>query len=174
MEILEHINITIEGKHLSNAYGVYIIIIQGKNEESPYYYVGQTGDAKVISARSPFYRVAAHLGYRKSTQNQVYEGLKKSLKIEGENSRWEMEQWLDDKTINIHFFKTDEFKFLKEDDRSTHTKNRRKTLALETALLQELLVKVGKEAVLNKSYITYKKFEDEIPQAKKILKNLMS
>jgi hypothetical protein len=47
----------VKGQFLMSAYAVYLIEIQNGNEK--YYYVGQTGDPKALSARSPYYRLAA-------------------------------------------------------------------------------------------------------------------
>lgn len=163
--------IEVHGNWLTSAYGVYIIEIT-YNKKDKYYYVGQTGDAKAISARSPFYRIAAHLGYSKNTQNQVYEGLKEKLDIK---SRKEMEDWLANVNLKIHFFKTDDYQFCDEREGSEafkkfkqdkHLPLRRKTLALETALLQTIQDK--KYKILNKSFTTYRKYKDAVDQAKQI------
>lgn len=163
-----HSHITIKGSDLVSAYGVYIVLIMDQTKN--YCYVGQTGDAKYISARSPFYRIAAHLGYGKSTQNQVYEGLKKELML---STKKEMENWLANKTIDIHFFKTDDFEFMLESkaNKKTHIYKRRRTLVLESALLQEL--KEHQElTLLNQNHMTYKDFEEAIPKAKEIMKTI--
>lgn len=163
-----HSHITIKGSDLVSAYGVYIVLIKAGSIN--YCYIGQTGDAKYISARSPFYRIAAHLGYGKSTQNQVYEGLKKALNL---STKKEMENWLADKTVDIHFFKTDDFEFMIDTpaNKETHTYKRRRTLVFESALLHELKERNG-FTLLNQNHMPYKDFENAIPRAKEIMKKI--
>jgi hypothetical protein len=179
-----HSHITIKGSDLVSTYGVYIILIKDAKGKPTHYYVGQTGDAKHISARSAFYRIAAHLGYSKSTQNQLFKGIKEHLEFpdhtENREVRKQVEAWLKDKTLEIHFYKTAEFEFLQEGkeefpkNHDKHTENRQETLALETALLQELenkktnLTRINKDTAL----VTYKKFEDQMEKAKEIIKDL--
>lgn len=173
--MMEHTQIIIKGTDLQSAYGVYLVLI--KDQGKTFYYVGQTGDAKYISARSPFYRIAAHLGYSKSTQNQVYKALSNHLKIdfsEPRKARGEMELWLVDKTLDIHYFKVDDFDFLdesKDEHKHLHSDKRRKTLALETALLQELHGK-KKMIRLNSNSKSYSHFHDATPQAQEIIQFL--
>src|SRR5690554_2757169 len=161
----KHTQITIKGSDLKSTYGVYIILIKDALEIPTHYYIGQTGDAKHISARSAFYRIAAHLGYSKSTQNQLFKGIVKDQNFHNDDNREvrkKVEAWLKDKTLEIHFYKTDDFDFLKEGKKEhpknhkEHTIKRRKTLALETALLHELektskLVRINKEEGLIRS-----------------------
>lgn len=163
-----HSHISIKGSDLVSAYGVYLVLI--KDKETTYCYIGQTGDAKYIAARSPFYRIAAHLGYAKNTQNQVYEGLKKAIKL---STKKEMENWLVDKTIDIHFFKTDDFEFMIDTpaNKQTHTYKRRRTLVLESALLQVLKEKNGLN-LLNQNHMPYKDFEKAVPRANEIMKTI--
>lgn len=177
----KHTQITIKGSDLESTYGVYIILIKDAKEKPTHYYVGQTGDAKHISARSAFYRIAAHLGYSKSTQNQLFKGIKDHLEIpddaESREVRKKVEAWLKDKTLEIHFYKTDDFEFLKEgkeefpDNHKNHTEKRQKTLALETALLQELK-KTDRLKCMNNSFITYKDFQSQLENAREIIKEL--
>lgn len=173
--MMEHSQITIKGTDLQSAYGVYVVLI--KDQEKTFYYVGQTGDAKYISARSPFYRIAAHLGYSTSTQNQVYKALSEQLGIDlfdSRKAREEMENWLADKKLDIHYFKVDDFEFLDElmeEHKQEHTDKRRKTLALETALLQELEGKKGMVR-LNKNAVSYSQFRSAVPQAQEIIQIL--
>lgn len=177
----KHTQITIKGSDLESTYGVYIILIKDANDKPTHYYIGQTGDAKHISASSAFYRIAAHLGYSKSTQNQLFKGIKKHLKIkddvENREVRKKVEAWLKDKTLEIHFYKTADFEFLKEgrkkhpENHSDHNDKRRVTLALETALLQEL-GKSTKLVCMNKSNVTYIEFEGKLDDAREIIKEL--
>jgi hypothetical protein len=178
----KHTQITIKGSDLESTYGVYIILIKDANDEPTHYYVGQTGDAKHISARSAFYRIAAHLGYSTSTQNQIFKAIVKDQEFhdtDNRNVRRKVEAWLKDKTLEIHFYKTDDFEFLKEgkeehpENHEKHTIKRRITLALETALLQEL-EKTSKLIRMNKDegLVTYSKFEDQLENARLIIKEL--
>ncbi len=50
-----------------------LYVVELSHSSSQYFYVGQTGDTRVITARPVFRRLAAHLEDRKSTQNQVYQ-----------------------------------------------------------------------------------------------------
>jgi hypothetical protein len=165
---MDHTTITIQGKDLTSTYGVYIVLIN--DADIIYYYVGQTGDALKISARGPFYRIAAHLGYSKSTQNQVYEMLKKVLKLV---DRAAMEQWLRDKEISIHFFRTDDFVFMEHNHENfgSHIERRRKTLSLESSLLQLLEGQTDKVR-LNRAPKSYKNHQDSICEAEKIIESL--
>jgi len=59
------------GKHFRRQYLLYIIEISHGDDE--YFYVGQTGDNKYITARPAFRRLAAHFEDQgRSTQNQIY------------------------------------------------------------------------------------------------------
>ena len=146
-----HSQISNKGSDLESTYGVYIIFIKDKNDNPIYFYVGQTGDAKHISARSSFYRIAAHLSYTKSTQNQIFKAIVTKTKLsetkkyedlekqEKREVRKKVEAWLKDKTIEMLFYKTADFEFLdeeKEDNQKLHLDLRKQTLALETALIQ--------------------------------------
>lgn len=160
----DHDYIAIHGSLLQSKYGVYIIHVLHQSAGA-FYYIGQTGDAKVISARSSFYRLAAHLGYHKSTQNQVYEALKKKTGI---SDRYELEKWLSQAEIRMYFFKVEDFvPMIKTDENNEkhHTK-RRKTLALETALL-ETGKRKGK-ILLNATGKSYKDYQGSMDKAEQI------
>jgi hypothetical protein len=179
----KHTKITIEGSDLESTYGVYIILIKNVNKKPTHYYIGQTGDAKYISARSAFYRIAAHLGYSTSTQNQIFKAIVEDQDFGNNDNREvrkKVEAWLKDKTLEIHFYKTADFEFLKEgkgefpENHKVHTNKRRVTLALETALLHELEKKKANLTRMNKDsgLVTYKKFEDQLENAREIIKDL--
>jgi hypothetical protein len=51
----------IKGTLLQSSYGVYIVEIKHVDEPKSFLYIGQTGDSNHITARSPFYRLSAHL-----------------------------------------------------------------------------------------------------------------
>jgi hypothetical protein len=175
IEIKDQSSLIIHGKDLISAYAVYVVIIMDIKAHRKYIYVGQTGDAKHLSARSSFYRMAAHLGYSKSTQNQIYRGLVKvnefsSNNIENESNRIyreKMELWLADKDIISHRFKLADFEFLEDNvprshkNYQTHTSKRRQTLKVETALLQKLKnIQSSKLILLNESLMTFKQHKE--------------
>lgn len=63
--------ITLEGQVFRRQYLLYVIEIINGNRR--YFYVGQTGDRKYVTARPPFRRLMGHLeDVGKSTQNQLY------------------------------------------------------------------------------------------------------
>ena len=97
--------IELKGTLLQSKYGAYVITIHHATGGT-YYYIGQSGDAKHLTARSSFYRLAAHLGYSKSTQNQVYQALTKETGI---TNRYDLENWMLDATIKVYFFKVADF-----------------------------------------------------------------
>lgn len=179
----KHSQITIKGSDLASTYGVYLILIKDNNDPKAIRlcYIGQTGDAKHISARSAFYRIAAHLGYSKSTQNQVFKAVVKHLglheKMDNRLVREKVEAWFADKTLDIHFYKTDDFEFLEEsDDRKhknygIHKDKRRKTLILETALLHVLKDRDDVK-LMNESLRSVTDFGEGIEEAERILGEL--
>ncbi|GAK96929.1 hypothetical protein JCM19294_1238 [Nonlabens tegetincola] len=180
INIQEHNHITIQGKDLVSAYAVYVIII--KDEQHKYIYIGQTGDAKHLSARASFYRMAAHLGYSKSTQNQLFTGIVHKLgwyNDEQRVKREKFENWILNKTIENHSFKLNDFEYLEElkdrthDNYVHHKLMRRQTLKVETALIQELENNNGSNlTLLNKSKKSISKYEEGNPVAMQILKDL--
>lgn len=165
MTQFQKLSFQLNGDLLTSAYGVYIIEFTHPETEK-IYYVGQTGDAKHISARSPFYRLAAHLQHLKSsTQNQVNKGLREEFNLE---SQEEFEKVLNEAILKIHFYKTDEFDF--NISREQHVELRRKTLALETALLK--LLNENDINTLNKNGVTYKDYTHMNEQAKNIINEI--
>lgn len=172
--------ISLDGDLLTSAYGVYVIIIL--KEEKRYVYFGQTGDAKHLSARGSFYRLAPHFGYSKSTQNQIYQFLRNhnhKKKLEHQNSpnlkdREDVEKWLHNAQISMHYYPIEEYKHWKDTKNNRekyHTPNRRGTLALETALLQ--IFKEQQDILLiNKNKVTYSKWKDKLEDAIAILTDL--
>ena len=181
IKIKEHNHITIQGKDLVSAYAVYVIII--KDEKHKYIYIGQTGDAKHLSARASFYRIAAHLGYSKSTQNQLFNGIVNELGWNDDEQRVKREKfenWISNKTIENHSFKLNDFEYLEEvkdrnhDNYEHHKSLRRQTLKVETALIQKLKLREHELniTVLNKSNKSISKYEEGNPVAQQILKDL--
>ncbi len=105
----------------------------------------------------------------------------KHLGLENEKQprlvREEVEAWFADRTLDIHFYKTDDFTFLEEgedresEEHTMHTEKRRKTLVLESALLS-LLGESNDLVVMNKSAVSFKDFGGGNEAAKAILKEL--
>ncbi|WP_397298722.1 hypothetical protein [Nonlabens ulvanivorans] len=181
INIQEHNHITIQGKDLVSAYAVYVIII--RDAQHKYIYIGQTGDAKHLSARASFYRIAAHLGYSTSTQNQLFNGIVNELGWNDDEprvKREKFENWISNKTIENHSFKLNDFEYLEEvkdrnhDNYDLHKSLRRQTLKVETALIQELK-KRDQElnmTLLNKSKKSISKYEEGNAVAQQILQDL--
>ena len=147
----------ISGEFFQSGYAVYIVeITRGNNK---YFYVGQTGDAHYIMARSPFYRMSGHFEYRKSTQNQIFEGLCGLLRIEEvldekTAKRKALEEFLANATVKYHVFRLHNFEYGSE-DKVDHRSKRHNTLVVETALLQ-LFDKDEDKMLLNKSLVSLK------------------
>lgn len=160
--------IELNGNLLVSKYGVYIVRIE-HGEADIFYYVGQTGDAKYITARSSFYRLAAHLSYGKSTQNQVYAALQKRTDI---TDRYAFERWLEDASIKMYFFKVSDFQNLTEstENKEIHIRKRRETLALETALLEK--GRSMNKILLNSEGVTFRDYHHMEDQAAEIWKIL--
>ena len=98
-------------EQLKSMYSIYIIVL--KNEDSKYFYIGQTGDRNHISARAPFLRLTGHLDKQKtSTQNQIYKGImKKILKIEYDENTYEnVEDYFSNLKLTMYTFPIFDFK----------------------------------------------------------------
>lgn len=73
-ETLEQTTISFNPEWFQSGYYVYVLTIKHKDKRT-FYYVGQTGDRKHNSARSPFYRLMAHFSPYTSTDNQLVKGI---------------------------------------------------------------------------------------------------
>ena len=146
----------LSGKHFKRQYLLYIVQLINKNDE--YYYVGQTGDTRVITARPVFRRLAAHLEDRKSTQNQVYQYIAHNIlnvpENEGkkiaftEKTRQKIEEYLIDCTMKMYAYHLEPF--TSEISSDEHHARRRNTLKMEKLVIRALH-KNGKKVMNNKS-----------------------
>ncbi len=129
------------GEHFRRRYLLYIVEIS--HGRSMYFYVGQTGDTRVITARPVFRRLAAHLENRKSTQNQVYQyvahDILKFPEDEGnktaftEGARQAVEKYLVKSNIKMYAYYLERFQstFTPEE----HKKRRRKTQKMKNQVI---------------------------------------
>jgi hypothetical protein len=150
--------VELTGEHFRRQYLLYII--QLTHEKIKYYYVGQTGDTKEITARPVFRRLAAHLEDRKSTQNQVYQyiahNLLKCPEIEGrkiaftEKVKQQVEEFLINSKVTMFAYHLEPF--ITHISRNEHNIARRKTLQIEKLVIR-LLQQNGKN-VMNKKTTT--------------------
>lgn len=148
----------INGEFFQSGYAVYIVEITRGTKK--HFYIGQTGDAHYPMARSPFYRMSGHFEYRKSTQNQIFEGLCDVLTIgkdldEKTAKRKALESFLTPSTVKYHVFRLHDFEYGAENDEE-HKNKRRNTLVVETALLQEFHKHYGDD-LLNKNLVSFKR-----------------
>jgi len=108
----------IPGKQLRRAYLIYVIEVTKDNHS--FYYVGQTGDNKYVTARPPFRRLAGHLDeVGKSTQNQLYRhiaahelGIESASKREAfsEFTKQAVEDYLAHSMVRMHVYKVEPFR----------------------------------------------------------------
>ena len=113
---IEQIVINFNPEWYQSAYYVHVLTIVHKTKGA-YYYVGQTGDRKHVSARSPFYRLMGHFNtynFSKSTDAQLVKGLFANNLIkedEGQSKRVCVEEAIVNKTITIQakYFKLNDF-----------------------------------------------------------------
>jgi len=144
------------GELLRRQYLLYVVELSHDN--SQYFYVGQTGDTRVITARPVFRRLAAHLEDRKSTQNQVfqyvaheilrfpeYEGKKTAFTEEAKRA---IEEYLVKSNIKMHVYYLEPF--ISTITQREHEKNRRKTQKIEEQVI-DVFRKNGKELMNRKS-----------------------
>jgi len=144
------------GKHFKRQYLLYVV--QLSHRGNAYYYVGQTGDTRIITARPVFRRLAAHLEDRKSTQNQVYQYIAHNIlnvpENEGkkiaftEKTRQKVEEYLINCTIKMHAYHLEPF--ISEVSSEEHHAKRRNTLKMEKLIIRALH-KNGKNVMNSKS-----------------------
>ena len=105
--------ITIDGQLFRRQYLLYVIALDNKHEQ--FWYVGQTGDRKYITARPPIRRLTAHFeDTGQSTQNQIYRHIASKSLCLPEGSRREgafseslkqaVEDYLVDSTIRMQVY----------------------------------------------------------------------
>ncbi len=143
--------LTISATFFRSGYAVYVVEIAHKPTAKKYYFLGQTGDAYRLMARSPFYRMSGHFEYGASTQNQVFKGLCKLMDIEKKEDprekRETVEAFLVESEIRYHVFRLHDFSYQDEDE-AEHNSRRHSTLVVETALLRRFNEQYG-EALMN-------------------------
>jgi hypothetical protein len=127
--IMVDIILTLEGRYFKRQYLLYIIEISHGNDK--HYYIGQTGDHNVITARPAFRRLAGHLDDQgASTQNQVYRYLAfdvlKFTKPKGKSKKFDeklkqaVEDYFVGSTIDMNIYILDPF--IQGIDRDHHLK----------------------------------------------------
>lgn len=150
---MEKKNISLNGNYFRREYVVYIIeIIRGN---SKYYYIGQTGDNKHLTARPGLRRLFGHLDdVGQSTQNQIYRYIAtKILEIKeasekkafSEAIKQKVEDFIVSSTINMHIYSMEVFN--PDVSKEQHMQKVHKVCNLENALLQDFVAR-GKN-VLN-------------------------
>jgi hypothetical protein len=154
--------IQLQGSYFKSSFSVYVVEIKNK-QFGRLFYVGQTGDAKHFTARSPFYRMGGHFEYSTSTQNQIFKGVSKKLGLaqasDNREIRKKVEAFLLASEVNYYVFPVKEFSYDNE-DKSKHNSKRRVTLVIETFLLKRFSEIYG-DALLNKSLVTFSRTPDQ-------------
>ena len=75
---MSKIILSLNGTYFKRQYLVYVVEVVHNNER--FYYIGQTGDNRYVTARPVFRRLAAHLeDVGTSTQNQIYRFIAKDI-----------------------------------------------------------------------------------------------
>jgi hypothetical protein len=142
------------GEHFRRRYSLYVIELS--HEGNQYFYVGQTGDTRVITARPVFRRLAAHFEDRKSTQNQLYQyvahDILKCPEDEGkkraftERTRQAVEECLVKSNIRMYVYHLEPFLSTTAEE---HKKRRRKTQKIEKQVI-DIFHKNGKRLMNRK------------------------
>lgn len=158
----------IKGDNLKSSYSIYIIEFINKNIS--YFYIGQTGDNYVHSARSPFGRLAGHLStITSSTQNQIYKfAVKKAISVDRLKSKESfskhekkiIEEYLIKSVIKFYSYPLIEFNF--NDTEITHKEKHRKIVETEKHIIH-LFEQKNKELINNKKS-TRNKFHIYFPE----------
>lgn len=144
----------LQGKHFRRQYLLYIIELSHGSDK--YFYVGQTGDSRYITARPAFRRLAAHFEDSQSTQNQVYYYISYDIlgfeQTQGKKSAFtpeakqEVENYLVDSTIKMHVYSLEPFLPLATPQE--HSEKRRKVTLLEKHVI-DAFVK-SRKGLMNK------------------------
>lgn len=150
-------SIELVGEQFRRAYLLYVMEICHNKDR--YYYVGQTGDNKYITARPAFRRLSGHLqDTGKSTQNQVYRYIATKILGYGEAENQEafhekikqaVEGFLVGSTVRMHIYKVHPFD--PAVSRSNHLTNVGKVSLLEKHVIKAF-VNSGK-SLINKTVI---------------------
>lgn len=165
-QTLEHVQIKFNTSWFQTAYYVYVITVIKANKPV-FYYVGQTGDRKHITARSPFYRLTSHFRPYNGTDSQLANEIFKSgllQELNYENNGYGLEQAFHKKELEI---KADYFKLL-DFDGNNHSINRQFSEEVEQLIIRQ----IPEDKLVNK--ITKKKIENSEAEimAKQIIKKL--
>ena len=111
--------IELTGQQFRRAYLLYVVEV-AHNERGSYYYVGQTGDNRYVTARPAFRRLSGHFqdsGH--STENQVYRYIATRVLGHEEAERREaltetvkqsVEDLLVGSTVRMHIYRVVSFK----------------------------------------------------------------
>jgi hypothetical protein len=130
----------IDGEYLKSKYSVYIIEIVNGNRK--YYYIGQTGDAHYVTARSPFRRLVGHLSdLKSSTENQVYKYFASLLLNNDENNlssysscdKEKIEKFFVESKIKMYSFPIIDFSY--RETLENHKSKRKKVLEFEKQII---------------------------------------
>jgi hypothetical protein len=160
--------LNLNGKEqLKSMYSIYVIVL--KNGLNKYFYIGQTGDRKHISARSPFLRLTGHLDKQESsTQNQIYKGImEKILKIKYDDKTYEnVEKYFSELYLTMYSFPIYNFQY--NASSNEHMEKRRKVEDIENILINEFTKKYGKENILNKKFSLVYNFDNYAKEVNEI------
>ena len=165
-QTLEHVQLKFNSSWFQTAYYVYVLTVFKANKPV-FYYVGQTGDRKHITARSPFYRLTSHFRPYNGTDSQLANEIFKSgllQELNYENNGYGLEQAFYKKELEI---KADYFKLL-DFDGNNHSINRKFSEEIEQLIIRQ----IPEDKLVNK--ITKKKIENSEAEimAKQIIKKL--
>lgn len=142
---MKHYTLNIPGELLQEAYSLYVIVIQHK-EEGPFFYIGQTGNRAHKSARAIFRRLSGHFDDQgHSTQNQIYRSIAiklfgdslKAKKVFPDHIKQAVSNFLVKCQINVHSFPISEYQFDIKDEQ--HKYQRKQVENLEKALILALV-----------------------------------
>ncbi len=138
---MSNLHLELTGEHFRRRYLLYIIRLTHKKDN--YYYIGQTGDTRVITARPVFRRLAAHLSDRKGSENQVYQYIAHDIlnlpadegkdKPYSENTKCGVEKYLIDSKVTMYAYQLEPFSL--SISREKHKITRRKTQRIERQVI---------------------------------------
>jgi len=137
-ENINEMEISFNSEWFQSGYYVYVISITHRTK-GKFYYIGQTGDRKHVSARSPFYRLMGHYNpynLNNNTDSQLIKGLINNNLIElpskNKSTRICVEEATQNKSIliNTNYFKISDF------DENDHSAKRKNVEEIESALIK--------------------------------------
>lgn len=137
-EEIKHIEISFNSEWFQSCYSVYVLTITHSGNE--YFYIGQTGDRKHVSARSPFYRLMGHYSPYQGTDTQLVMGLIKHNLIHKPEDK-SLRVCLEDAFYNKHItVKADYFKII-DFDELDHPNKRKLAEKVEQLLIDHFKIK---------------------------------